>query len=402
MKLPSISCCMIVRDEEQNLPRALASVMPLVDELVVVDTGSVDSTIEIAERFGARVFHHPWVGDFAFHRNQAMSYAVNDWLFILDADEEIEMHFPVTGIKRLLADLDPEINAVAFLVQDIRQGQKKCEWKQQRFFRRGKGKYQGKIHNQPVVEGKTALMDFLTVKHYGYAASEQRETRINQSLEMLLSETENNPMSWFYLGELYGMRGQVQESADAFEKYWATRDVVKEIFPGVFYAACRNYMALNQMEKAREWIERGLQILPDDPDMAFALLDYGVLTGNENAIQNGARLYWNAFNKYRESIAAVKGFTFTLNNECFGLALYRLAILSIKQWKDAWDELRRLWPKVEQSARENIREYAAADLKRIGIDGLELPLDVEAQPASQKWYEPKADLTPFSPFEAQR
>jgi len=88
MKLP-ISVCMIVRDEAEQLSRALASVAPHVRELVVVDTGSSDASREVARSFGAVVGEHPWEEDFAAARNASLSLASQPWILVLDADEEL-------------------------------------------------------------------------------------------------------------------------------------------------------------------------------------------------------------------------------------------------------------------------------------------------------------------------
>ncbi|MBI9074758.1 MAG: glycosyltransferase [Desulfatibacillum sp.] len=84
-----LSLCMIARDEADALPRALASVAGLVDEMVVVDTGSADNTKEIAREMGALVFEHPWGDDFSAPRNLAMEKATGDYVFFLDADERL-------------------------------------------------------------------------------------------------------------------------------------------------------------------------------------------------------------------------------------------------------------------------------------------------------------------------
>ena len=81
---------MIARDEQNNLPRCLASVRGLFDEIVVLDTGSKDRTIEIARSFGARVFDFVWVDDFGAARNAALARAKGDYAFWLDADDLIE------------------------------------------------------------------------------------------------------------------------------------------------------------------------------------------------------------------------------------------------------------------------------------------------------------------------
>jgi len=84
-----VSLCMITKDEEEFLPRCLESVQGLVDEIVVVDTGSTDRTVDIAERYGATVFHHPWEDDYSRHRNQSIAHASGEWILIMDADEAI-------------------------------------------------------------------------------------------------------------------------------------------------------------------------------------------------------------------------------------------------------------------------------------------------------------------------
>lgn len=85
----TISLCMIVKNEQHNLGRAIESVRPIVDEIVVVDTGSTDNTVQAAATLGARIFHHPWSHDFSEARNISLAQATKDWILVLDADETI-------------------------------------------------------------------------------------------------------------------------------------------------------------------------------------------------------------------------------------------------------------------------------------------------------------------------
>lgn len=88
--MPLLSLAMIVKDEERFLKHCLESVRDLVDEIVIVDTGSSDATVAIAHGFGARVFHARWQDDFAAARNEALSHCLGDWVLILDADEALD------------------------------------------------------------------------------------------------------------------------------------------------------------------------------------------------------------------------------------------------------------------------------------------------------------------------
>ena len=97
-----ISACIITLNEERNLPRCLTSVAPLVDEIVVVDSGSTDATPEIAAKFGARVVQQEWLG-YVGQKNFALDQAAHPWVLSIDADEEISPEL-AEAIARVKAD----------------------------------------------------------------------------------------------------------------------------------------------------------------------------------------------------------------------------------------------------------------------------------------------------------
>src|SRR5687767_4605966 len=84
-----VSATLIIRDEAARLERCLASIAPVVDEIVVVDTGSVDASRDIARSFGARLFEQPWQRDFSLRRNHALAQAHGEWAFVIDGDEDL-------------------------------------------------------------------------------------------------------------------------------------------------------------------------------------------------------------------------------------------------------------------------------------------------------------------------
>ncbi|MBW2195254.1 MAG: glycosyltransferase family 2 protein [Deltaproteobacteria bacterium] len=89
-EITKLSVCMIVRNEEEALPRCLQSVESVANELIVVDTGSKDRTVSIAKDFGAKLFHFEWCDDFAAARNESIKNATGDWILQIDADEELD------------------------------------------------------------------------------------------------------------------------------------------------------------------------------------------------------------------------------------------------------------------------------------------------------------------------
>lgn len=96
-----LSLCVVTLNEEQNLPRCLRSCRDVVDEIVVLDSGSTDATHLIASRFGARVLHQDWLGHQG-QKNKVISLATHDWVLLLDADEELspELQAEIAQIKQ--------------------------------------------------------------------------------------------------------------------------------------------------------------------------------------------------------------------------------------------------------------------------------------------------------------
>lgn len=146
-KRVSISLCMIVLNEEKFLKRSLTNVAPYVDEMIIVDGGSTDKTLEIARSFNARIFQSPWKEDFAAQRNISLKHAKNDWILVIDADEIYE--------KKLLEALQSlalnniGIDAFAFPRKNFIDGKQTSAYPdhQTRFFKRDKEiRYERLIH----------------------------------------------------------------------------------------------------------------------------------------------------------------------------------------------------------------------------------------------------------------
>jgi len=114
----SVSLCMIVKNEEKTLPRCLVSLKPIVDEIVIVDTGSSDKTREIARLFGARLTEFSWTGDFSAARNAGLECAAGDWILVMDADEVISP-LDHEAFKQLLStpDIAWEITTRNYMVK---------------------------------------------------------------------------------------------------------------------------------------------------------------------------------------------------------------------------------------------------------------------------------------------
>jgi glycosyltransferase involved in cell wall biosynthesis len=108
---PFLSVCLIVKNESQHLSRCLASVKPYADEIIVVDTGSQDNTPDIAREYGAKLSYFAWGDDFSAARNYSISQACGEWIFIIDADEELIVNNP-----NFLGEIQKDEDAIAYFI----------------------------------------------------------------------------------------------------------------------------------------------------------------------------------------------------------------------------------------------------------------------------------------------
>lgn len=168
-----ISLCMIVRDEELSLARCLDSVAGLFDETVIVDTGSVDSTRDIALRYTDKVYDFKWIDDFSAARNFAFSKASGDWLMWLDADDIIEPD----DKKRLAAIIDrldserPDVVMLPYNVDFDENGRVLLSYERERIVRANSGfVFRGQVHEAITPRGKII---------HGDAAVSHRKLRPN-------------------------------------------------------------------------------------------------------------------------------------------------------------------------------------------------------------------------------
>ena len=111
--MPQLSLCMIVKNEEAILAKCLESVKGVVDEMIVLDTGSTDRTVAIAEEYGAKTPRFSWCDDFSAARNEALRHVTGDWVLVLDADEQLN---PAIA-NRLKTEIAKEQNLVINLIR---------------------------------------------------------------------------------------------------------------------------------------------------------------------------------------------------------------------------------------------------------------------------------------------
>ena len=213
----TISVCMITWNEEDLLPSALASAEGLADEVVVLDTGSSDRTVEVARSLGARVFTGGDRMHKATSRNRAQDEATGDWVVILDADEQIA---DPEGLRAFLETTDTQAVYIRLAFMNA-QNQPTLTYQQMRCWRRGAFRYQYRAHEVPVPTGswgKLAHTEFV----WEHRPPPDRAWKRQYTLERLEMDVAENPGAarpLYYLGRQYMYQQMWDRAIETLERY---------------------------------------------------------------------------------------------------------------------------------------------------------------------------------------
>jgi tetratricopeptide (TPR) repeat protein len=227
MARPLVSLCMIVRDEEAFLTECLRRAAPAADEIVIVDTGSRDRTVEIARDAGARVLHFEWQDDFSAPRNFGLEHARGQWVLVLDADEHLD---PGAPEEIRAAARDRRLGACYLTFQNLHDGGRAIRNLMARMFRNAPEiRYQNLIHEQvaPAITRYCRAHDLKIgvirspVVHHGYtSAVAHGRAKRERNLRLFQKQFErhpDDPYSWYRYGDwLRSLREAGVEAPDPF------------------------------------------------------------------------------------------------------------------------------------------------------------------------------------------
>lgn len=260
-----ISQCVIAKNEEDNIGYCLSHLKSVVDEQIVVDTGSTDKTVEIAKGLGAKVFHFEWINDFSAARNFALDKAKGDWIIFLDCDEYFsEESVPliqetiikhgenrnIEGLTCELINIDASNNKIFATSKNISPR----IFKRKRYLR-----YRKRVHeilqnvkNNPVNPVITDVSDQLVVFHTGYSEEAKKEkNKDERNLNLLNKEIEENPYDskWnLYYAKQLNSAGRHQESLEyAYKAHeFMDADIVYDYYYSIYSLIMFNMVSLNK------------------------------------------------------------------------------------------------------------------------------------------------------------
>ena len=217
----SVSLCMIVKNEEDVLERCLESAAGLVDEIIIVDTGSTDRTREIAARFTEKIFDFPWQDDFSAARNESFSHASMDYCLWLDADDVI-LEEDRAAFLALKETLDPAVSVVMapYHTGFDEDGRVTFSYYRERLIKNRAGmRWEGAVHEAVAPVGRIFYGDFAVTHRKTRPSDPDRNLRIYQA--QLDAGRELEPRQQFYYGRELYYHGRCEEALAVFEAFLA-------------------------------------------------------------------------------------------------------------------------------------------------------------------------------------
>lgn len=289
----AVSFYMIVKNEEKYLEKCLNSVSGMVDEIIIVDTGSTDNSLKIAEQFEAKVINHKWEKDFSKARNIALKNCSHPWIFTLDADEELEK----VSIKQIKAlTLDPDIIAYTLIREDLndKEGEEPQIGQLYRFFQNLKDiNYKLPIYesiSESVAQirkekGMRLGKSKIKIKHYGYTNEakslhntfERNQEIIQEALKAPELNDKDKVLLFTKLAVIYNKNkkelSQAQEYAnrglDIINKWDKTKQreyaTIVELYD-TLADICRQQ---EDYEKALNYCKQGLEVHANAPTLIY-------------------------------------------------------------------------------------------------------------------------------------
>lgn len=288
---PTLSLCMIVKNEEAYIAQCLLSVVPIVDEMIIVDTGSTDRTKDIAKAFGAEVYDFQWTHNFAEARNFSLTKAHGDWILVLDADERISSvdHKALTELikkKKMVGysfttrNYTNNINTEGWVPNDGKYEREEVAdgWfpsKKVRLFPRDpRILFENHVHELVEPSLRRAGIEIkkcdILIHHYGRLNKERDTLKEEMYYELGKAKLQEKGEDIQALSELAVTAGTVGKYEEAIE-LWQRVISIKPDFVKAYVNLCYIYLQINRFEEALAISKKAIELAPEQKE---TLLNY--------------------------------------------------------------------------------------------------------------------------------
>ena len=275
---PRVSLCMIVRNEEANLDACLKSIASIVDEIILVDSGSTDRTVEIGRSYGAKIVPFEWIDDFSAARNESLRHATGDYLLWLDADES----FDDENRRRLLALFGKlKFDDAGYLLRQWSlpesPGGSALVVDQVRLFRiLPNVAWKHRLHEQilPSLQdaGCRIVQTDIVFRHIGYSDASLREQKLVRNtriIEREAAEDPTNPFTLFNLANVHLDRGDPSKAIECLERCLERCEPTTSFLPKVHVLLSQTHRALGDSRNAWAVCEKGVGLFADSLEIRF-------------------------------------------------------------------------------------------------------------------------------------
>ncbi|NMI03905.1 glycosyltransferase [Paenibacillus sp. SZ31] len=287
----SVSLCMIVKNEEKYIERCLESVKHVVNEVIIVDTGSNDATIDIANKYTTNIHFFDWVNDFSAARNFAIKHAKSDYILVMDADEYLEEDVDLQ--KDLIKDYDYYV----FNIKNHMKFNKSFSHTAVRMFRNHVDfKYENRLHEHlNILESNNKYvsdMSVSTIQHLGYMDEEiLEEKKYKRNLPLMKLEVIENPTAYnlFNMGKTYFGMNEFKKAVPYFQQsYSLAKDKVyiPELLTKLAFALNEN----GQIDDAISILNDATAIFPLETEMKYIL---GIIFGSNGYLIDAEKCFLN-------------------------------------------------------------------------------------------------------------
>ena len=269
----SLSLCMIVKDEGKTLERCLNSVKSFINEIIIVDTGSKDNTVEIAKKFNAKIYKFKWIDDFSAARNFAFSKATSDYIMWLDGDDFINED-DIKKIENLLSNMDSSYDYISaeYILARNSEGKVSTSLRRNRIVKRQSAfLWVGNVHEYLAVYGKGLEGNF-SIEHGKVKEYTDRNLQIFKTMEK--NNKKFTPRDiYYYANELFD-NGYYKESINQYNKFIDTKEGWIEDIKGAYLKIIRALNLINEKDKIVDVAFESLKIDTPTAEIACSLGEY--------------------------------------------------------------------------------------------------------------------------------
>ncbi|UCD17109.1 MAG: tetratricopeptide repeat protein [Candidatus Zixiibacteriota bacterium] len=392
----TICACMIVKNEEELLPTCLESIRSWIDDIIIVDTGSTDRTVEIARSYGAKVYFQKWEGNFSRARNYSLSRATCDWILYIDADEEFVQE-DVPLLRQAIAQ--DKCRMISVNIYNVKKETGECTSSLvfNRIFRSDAGfSFDGIVHNQLVhEEEEQVLSSNIRLKHYGYNLApekmKQKSARSRALLEKQLAENPDFAFAHFNLAQLLrSVRVEDEPMVHELVEKHAKRtieltDPTLAIHLMAHHQLVTTYINMKRYEDAEKYARLALEIKPDylDPLLSLGHIYYALK--RPDSAEEYYKKYLDAHEAYLKS--PVNEQIILLSIQARHVAYYHLGLLKLQQ--GAYSDAEAYLLKALQELDPYLDSYLA--LTRIYLERKEVDKAITYIEKELAWH-PDSDL----------